>query len=108
MKNAGKILSGLLLLMIIGIAGCKKPCYSCYDFSGWFIASKNGDTIVVGRNIYSRAILQDTINYYVRLGFTIDSVQQGWAPDAIADSECDYFKYNSPGLPAPDSCVEVM
>ncbi len=95
------------LLVVFGMASCKKSCYHCYDFAGGFIATKNGDTVGVGV-VISRTWLQDSINLYTRLGYTIGNVQSGYHADPYSGAVvCDLNTVNR-GQPVPDSCSIIM
>ena len=98
---------GVVILMILGAVSCKKKsCYHCYYFFGYFIASKNSDTVTTG-TIISRTWLQDSITHYISLGYTIDSVVGGYHPeDGPGAVFCDTNSvYN--GQPVRDSCSAI-
>ena len=94
------VLVGISVLLI-NITGCKARCYECYSFGGYIGVSKNGDTIYTTSGISSSTMLHDTINYYVSLGYKVDTVVGIYGYDNLA-SGCDQIsptKY--------DSCVRL-
>ena len=98
----------IALLTALGAIGCKKKtCYHCYYFWGGFTAIKNGDSISVGI-VPTSTRLHDSINYYVNLGYTIDSVRSRYVPDPGNGAEvCDTNEvYN--GQPVRDTCGPII
>ena len=89
------VLVGISVLLI-NITGCKARCYECYSFFGYVGVSKNGDTIY-STAVGSSTMLRDTINYYVSLGYKVDTVIGNYGYDNLA-SGCDQLsptKYDS-------------
>jgi hypothetical protein len=100
MKNIKMTVLVATTLLLINITGCKARCYQCYSFFGYVDVSKNRDTIY-SSGIGSSTMLHDTINYYVSLGYKVDTVAGIYGYDNLA-SGCDQIsptKY--------DSCVRL-
>jgi hypothetical protein len=100
MKNIKLTVLVGITVLLINITGCKARCYECYSFFGYVGVSKNGDTIY-STAVGSSTMLRDTINYYVSLGYKVDTVIGNYGYDNLA-SGCDQLsptKY--------DSCVRL-
>jgi|GEM_PF-5903160 hypothetical protein len=104
MRRIAKVALGTMLLIVLGIVGCKKkPCYNCYGFFGYIIASKNADTIGSG-TVYSWTEYHDSIERYLGLGYKIDTAQSFYFQGVtVCDTNSVYH-----GQPARDSCVEII
>ena len=97
----------LVITILLSVAGCKKNhCYHCYHYSGIFFAIKGTDTVSVGV-ILARAPLQDSMNHYVSLGYSIDTFANGYFPDPPNGTPtCGTPDFYSSSV--PDSCSIIM
>ena len=91
-----------LLILMVFFAGCgKRRCYNCYSFLGYFMVSKNGDTLRSGG--YSTGQYNDSLNYYRGLGYIIDTQVTLTGGVRVCDTNQAYN-----GQPARDSCVIII
>ena len=108
MKYKDKFVILLVIVTTIGAAGCKKkPCYHCYYYWGGFTAIKNGDSISVGLMRTSTSF-HDSINYYLSMGYSIDSIRSSYVADPNSGVEvCDTNSVYL-GQPVRDSCAIII
>ena len=101
-----RLILGLVLILLLFSAGCRRTCYQCYEFNGNLMVTKGGVTFYV--QPLTRIGLQDSINRYISLGYTIDSVwDNGYfrdRPNSGVD-RCDGEEFGTP--PQFDSCIAV-
>ena len=107
MENLKRTLFGVVILMILGTVSCKKKqCYHCYHYNGSFLAIKGSDTVGVGF-VNTRAILQDSINHYLSLGYSIDTFANGYFSDPTNGVSVCVGDYDIPYLESIDSCIII-
>jgi hypothetical protein len=105
MKRFKIIILGFALLILLGSVGCNNErCYHCYQFGASFLAVKGSDTVFVG--ILNKNAVQDSVNHYIGLGFTVGTPNGGYSPNP-SNGALTCGAINNSGAPYPDSCVLV-
>ena len=103
MKNIKYLILATIFMAILACAGCHR-CYHCFELQGTFIAHKGTDTTYFFAP--TKAIIEDSINYYKSLGYIVDTFSTNYNEIDFGSEICTHSYYKM-AIDAGDSCANA-